>query len=213
MNHLGNIIILTLCFLLLAGCPAHVQLGPLPHPSASKEKRLEAYREYAPSSKVYTTTYTFNKIGYTYYGSSSTSLNRLILGNGKSIFYPQDLLPLISPTSETASKIKEYESKSNLYLGLTYTGVGVMLLSIPVILFSQKQWKEEYSFGTKSYGHYESQSLVPALSIAAVGLGVMLVGVFVGYNASSLREDIFNTYHIDLLKNLELSISDMSIKF
>jgi hypothetical protein len=91
-----------LCVALLAGCASHVSLS-VPPPSAPLAARAEAYRALHSTLAVQTTT--------SVRGGGASFDNQMLLADGTTVAYVEDILPVVPDDSESAKYVQRSLSK------------------------------------------------------------------------------------------------------
>ncbi|HEY5947957.1 MAG TPA: hypothetical protein VIV40_20815 [Kofleriaceae bacterium] len=91
---------LAVVVVVLVGCKPHVTLVP-PPPDATPDQRVQAFNQLHAVSEKTTTTTSCGGGG----GCSTTVEKELNLANGTRVYYPDDLLPVVHPESESAREV------------------------------------------------------------------------------------------------------------
>ncbi len=183
------------------GGPAHLQLPTAPDQGAPREARMAAYRRYRPTDAMITHRLTVN--GYGQVVSANTSLDSVTLADGTQVTYPEDLSPLVHPSSETAQAARTSANLRTpsawLYWGGSAALVGSLFLLIPAAITSADDWD---SRGMRIPG--DDTLMWTTVGVAAVGLVAGLVGAVLGMRSSSQRQRAFSTYDSSLRERLGL---------
>lgn len=183
--------VLTLVFLVVSvGCMQHVKLELPPPATAPVEERVQAFEQLKP--RIYHEFRTVNQFGATV--SSSTSL---LLANGKKVYYPEDLLPVVGPDSLLKDPIAKYFEHLRLSNALSWSGITVEIIGLGVYLggISNDFRGGHYEFGATSG---------VGLGLVLVGLAAVMAGVYYGFRAEEDRATAFDLYREALLNRLEL---------
>lgn len=188
MTHIERLcVVAALC---ASACgPHHVNLKA-PTADAAPEERMKAYEQLAPTS-VRVTRF-ISKYG------SSESVDSLRLSDGRRVYYAEDLLPVVHPSSQAAADILEIEdhaakARYTLLGGIAATVVGSVLMVVD--LSHQRR-------GVPFYGG------------AVLGLGGVIaipISSFFGAQASHARNSAFLNYDEGLRQRLDLCRGDEEV--
>ena len=166
-----------LVWVVLVACHVDLRLPPQP---ASPEQRVAAFNQLAA---------THMRITYNNKGGASRTL---VLGDGREVRYPADLIPVVAPDSKTARRARtatSAASKSRWYAlgGMAVALVGVALTADPDI----------------------NGAVGPAVIVTGlVGLGFGLYYRFVYWHA---EEDAYETYDDDLAATLNVCVNELTV--
>ena len=181
-----------LVVLACAGCHSHVQLR-VPPRTAPLRERVAAARKLLP--KV---------MSSTYQGGVKTSVDFLQLNDGRRVYYPQDLLPVVAPDSPTASAAKTAASNRKWATRATYSGVPLFVTGLGYTmhtLVTNSQNNEEFSKPKLMLGG----TLIVASVVAGVVYAIMST------RAADETTTAYTTYEDALLDNLRICIEKKEI--
>lgn len=181
---------LTIC-LSVQGCFAHVRLPPAPDRGASLAVRVAAYRRYHAV------------VGHqpAYAMADRTTSGHLVtLGDGARVVFPEDLTPMVGPTSATARAAASSASLRRVGLGLTNLGVGALLLAVVPLLVG---FATDRGSGSADAERDVSRTAMYAFSLS--GLAFVAAGTF-AFMVPSRRAGVeaFDAYDGSLRERLGL---------
>jgi hypothetical protein len=110
----------------LTGCMGHLALPAAPPREASYPMRVQAYNNFRPLAIQYTTVVSTGRYGT----SASTSATGLLLANGTHVTWPEDLLPLVGPSSPMAYEARETHRVQSIGAALSLSGMGGVFLGV-----------------------------------------------------------------------------------
>ena len=185
----------SIAMLAMAGCTSHVALRA-PPPSAPAAARLAAYRDLRSTTTQQTAWYRVTGWGMRRYEETTTDY--MILGDGRRVFAPEDILPVVSESSVAAEAARDSASARStttaLRVGAVVIGaVGLAVLLVPALT---QDPGEELDL-TAMY--------VGAGIIAASGVTWLLSLPF-GAQAHEDAARAFLTYDLGLLERLDLCV-------
>ena len=172
---------------------SHVQLPTL-RSDGPYAVRANAYNQLRPVHLQYTTT-----VQYTRYGSvqsTSTTATRLLLANGTSVYFPEDLLPAVGPNSVTALEAREADRAGTIGNTLLWSGVLGSLVGAGVATAAF------LSNGGPGPVNWPMFGVGSALLLA--GPITVTIGAVYRGNSAIHRETAFQTYDQSLRLNLGL---------
>lgn len=139
-------VVLALWLLTLAGCPAHVQLPPLPGADAPYDERVSTYGELRPVGLQTGSVY------YTYQGfipQLGQRVEYLELANGLRVRRAEDLLQAVPPGSPTASACVDArreqeaaEAWSKGIIGTVAGGTAVTVVGLGLLGYSLATYQD-----------------------------------------------------------------------
>lgn len=175
------------------GCHEHVALNA-PSSSAPIEERASAYNRLHPLSMHET------HITYLHGGvpvGAARQVDYLQLADGKRVYYPEDLIPVVEPNGPTAQAAERSESARKTSYTLKGIGAGTIVLGGVIMISPLLQSRDPG----------ESMSMTPIWTGAAVmlagGLLSLIGGVYSG-KAHDEASTAFETYDSSLKANLGL---------
>lgn len=165
------------------GCGVHVQLPTAPDRAAPIAHRYGFYQAHRPAALQTTTRYMVNQFGMV--TGTSTSLDAMVLANGTSVQYPEDLHPLVDPESPTAQSAERARRSRGLATGLIAGGVTGMILGAALMIpaFSSS-YGSDYSSSDRGVN---SGMLWTSVGLMLAGTVTYFVGLF-GPNATASQE-------------------------
>lgn len=203
-----TIVVVVALWVQACGGHVHLQLPPAPDRSAPREARVAAYHRYRPTEAMHTHHLTVNRYGQVL--SAATSLNFVMLADGTQVAYPEDLSPLVNPTSATVQAAREsanFRGPSTwLYWGGGAATIGGMFLFIPAVVVAEDEYD---SRGVRTPG--DNSLMWMSAGVVGTGLVAMLVGALLGMHASSQRQRAFTTYDSSLRERLGLCSDGIQI--
>jgi len=193
--------ILVVMSLWVEACGGHIQFPPTPDRSASRETRVAAYNRYRPTEAMHTQHLTVNRYGQVL--SASTSLNFVMLADGTQVAYPEDLSPLVNPTSVTAQAARESANFRAPAAWLYWGGAASTLAGLALLIPAASASADEYDArGMRTPG--DDTLFWTSVAVMSTGLVAMLIGGLLGTRSSSERQRAFMTYDTSLRERLGL---------
>ncbi len=171
--------------LAFTGCPAHIAIPKAPRPFHSLETKVAYYDEWGVGRQDFTTVVSTYENGL----NSVSTHQTLVLANGMTVHYPEDLLPALaenSPAHQAIFAYKRAKKKGSMFLG---AGSALAVISIPIMMMSD--------FGTNT-------GLAPLLvgtAVMSVGAGAIAYGMILPIQPGA---DVVNMYDKSLLQTLGL---------
>lgn len=172
---------------------SHVQLPTL-QANAPYAARANAYNQLRPVHLQYTTTVQYSRYGAVQ--STSTTATRLLLANGTSVYFPEDLLPAVGPNTVTAVEAREAERSGTIGNTLLWSGVLGSLVGAGVATAS---FLANGGPGPVNWPLFGVGSTLLLAGPITVTIGAVYRG-----NSALHRETAFQTYDQSLRINLGL---------
>ncbi len=181
----------------IQGCPAHHALPSALPPTAPREARVRMYNTYRPL----TVTNTLGSLPFAGgYGMgmpmTMTTFGGLTLASGTTVFWPEDLAPLVAADSPTAHAGRAYSqayvtSDYLLWPGLAgfFGGIGLVVLGV---------------FVNGTTARPSVAVMATGAGISLTGIGMTIAGGVVRGASAGARETAFRSYNTDLLRTLGL---------
>ena len=188
MPHIERLCVMAALCITACG-PRHVILKA-PSADAPAEERMKAYEELAPSS-VRVTRF-ISKYG------TSESVDSLRLADGRRVYYPEDLLPVVHPSSDAAGNILEIDDHARKARYTFWGGFAAIIAGSALMIVDLSNQKR----GVPFYGG------------AALGLGGVIaipVSSFFSAQASQARSSAFLNYDDGLRRRLDLCRNDEEV--
>ena len=177
----------------------HVQLPPAPPREAPLPVRVQAYNRFRPVAMQETLTIQMNRYGGV--TNSSTTLDNVRLADGTAVVYPEDLAPMVDPSSVTAQASRRSVALREPGLWLE-AGGGLALLVGLGMVFPAALTTTDNPDGTTTRG--DSALLWTSVGFMSVGLIAALIGLGYSAGSSSERQRAFMTYDNSLREHLGL---------
>lgn len=188
----------------LTACQAHVSLKA-PPPEAPLEDRVKAYEELQRLSS-------YELVSVRAGAVVSSAPSYLQLRNGARVYHPEDLLPVLAPTSVAAQAATESQAARGRFG--TYLGVGggigaAGLIAVVALMASAPEvpgvGSPEFGTALKARGERVGLGVGVGIASVAVGLGVALIGNLIeGRPAADALRTAFETYDAGLRARLSL---------
>lgn len=160
---------------------SHVELGPLPdNPTAAQ--RVDAFNKYRPAGEVITVD---TRTG-------AESADSLVLAGGEEVEMPEDLAPVVPPTSTTATAGRT-AAHARRYKRLSVVGV-VASLVVGFIIQQTTDIQSDLGIGVAIVG----------------GAAFAASGVVFYIREQRATEEAFDTYQRSLLERLQLCVQGLA---
>lgn len=117
---------------MLAGCMAHVAIPRAPT-DAPMAERTRAYNAYRPLSIQYATTVSYGRGGT---ATATTQANGLLLANGTTVFYAEDLVPMAGERSALAGLAAESANANRVADITLWSGLGASAVATALTTFA-----------------------------------------------------------------------------
>ncbi|MGC4093363.1 MAG: hypothetical protein QM756_36815 [Polyangiaceae bacterium] len=193
MGRTGSVWVVGLLALSAAGCHEHVGLNA-PAAQAPFDERVDAYKGLRPLS-LHETHITYLQGGVPVGASRQTDY--LQIANGRRVYYPEDILPVVDSASPSALAAQESESARSTGNTLMAVAGGGYVLGLGVMLYPVLQTREPGE-------GINTTPLILGAGIAIASSIVYLVGRSFHSSANDEAATAFETYDDGLRKRLRL---------
>lgn len=175
----------------LGGCFPRVTLPDPPSAGAPRAVREQAFADFTGTKQRPPTP-----------DGGSGPTDHLLLGNGRKVMDPRDLVPWVAPDSATAAFATSFETSQSRasVLGLAAVAFPIVPMAALVATLAVKS----FSNGPPRLG--DSTALIAGVGVGTlISMGLMITSIVLAGVALTEREQAFDAYPADLAHRLGLT--------